>query len=460
MQEREKFSSRLSFIIVSVSCAVGLGNIWLMPYRAGAYGGAIYIALVIAFIFLFAIPILVTEFAIGRASGKSVANHFQILEPKNSKWHLSSYFMISGNYILMMFYTIICGFTIYYFWQAITGNLAMDSSVAYSQQAFESLTQNPIATYITSLIVLIICFLVCFLGLKNGVEKITKYMMIIFFALLLVLIVRSLTLPGAMYGIRFLFIPNIEAFLENNPIRVLHMALGQAVFSVSVGMGSMAVFGSYINKEKRLFKDAFTVGFIDISTSILCLLMILPAAIALGINPGAGEGLLFVTMPNLFYHMPFSTFFSIIFYTGLMFVAISTAIAVIENIVAIGVDKLGFSRKKSIIINFVLMCILILPASFGRNIWSSFNVTGFPHIGSFFTFIVMEIILPLGSLIYVLFCTSKRGFGWKKFKEEVNTGVDGWEISESFKFYLSWIVPIAMIFIFGFGMLQRFTNLI
>ena len=456
MQKRESFSSRLSFIIVSVSCAVGLGNIWLMPYRAGNFGGAIYIFLVILFVFAFALPVLLAEYVLGRASGKSVAGHFQALQPQKTKWHLSSYFLIAGNYILMMFYAIICGFALYYFLQAVTGNIVMTSSAADAADSFTALTQNAYITYLTSLAIIIGTMLVCLLGLKNGVERVSKYMMTSFFILVFILIGRGLSLPGAMEGIRFLFVPDMESFVYHGPARLLHMALSQAVFSVSVGMGSMAVFGSYVSKERRLFKDGFYVAVIDVLVAVICLIMIFPAAMSFGIAPNAGEGLLFITMPNLFYHMPASNVWAILFYTGLLFVAFSTAVAVVENIVAISMDKFGLTRKKSVLVNGILLAILIIPGSLGRNVWLDYAPAGFPHLGSFFTFLVMEIILPLGSLTYVLFITHRRGFGFKSFIKEANTGSSGWLIPYGFRFYLSYIVPIAMIFIFVFGLIQRF----
>ncbi|MCL1925301.1 MAG: sodium-dependent transporter [Defluviitaleaceae bacterium] len=459
MEKRENFSSRLSFIIVSVSCAVGLGNIWLMPYRAGTYGGAIYIFLVIAFILAFALPVLLAEYTVGRASGKSVAGHFQALQPKGTKWHWASYLMIAGNYILMMFYAVICGFALWYFIQAITGNLVMSNNAADSQAAFAAITRNPAITYFTTLAIIVGTIGACLLGLKNGVEKVSKYMMLIFFILVFILIGRGLTLPGAMEGLRFLFIPSVENFVEHGPLRLLHMSLGQAVFSVSVGMGSMAVFGSYVSKDKRLFKDGFSVAIIDIFVALVCLIMIFPAAMSFGIAPTQGEGLLFVVMPNLFYHMPASNLWAILFYTGLLFVSFSTAVAIVENIIAIGMDKFGLSRKKSVLLNGVILSILIIPGALGRNIWSSITVPGFPHLGSFFTFLVMELIMPIGALIYVLFITQKRGFGFKNFLKEVNTGSEGWEVpaAKSVSFYLTYVVPIVMIFILVFGLLQRFV---
>ena len=455
MKKRETFSSKLAFIVVSISCAIGLGNIWLMPYRAGMYGGAIYILLVAAFIFLLSIPVLLTEYAVGRGSGQSVANHYQVLQPKGSKWHFSSYLSIAGNYLLMMFYTVIVGFAMAYFWKGFTGEL-IGQSPEYVSAAFLQLTSNPAQSYGLTIAVLAFGFLAIGFGLKRGLEFVSKYMMGMFLVLLLILIGRSLTLPGAYQGLTFLFIPNIYALYEHGIFRIIHMAMGQALFSVSVGMGSMAIFGSYTPKDRKLFKDAFTVGVLDLAVALLCLIMIFPAAFAFGISPAVGEGLLFVTLPNVFNEMPASYLWSLMFYAGLLFVSFSTAIAVMENLVAICMDKWNISRKKSVAINFVVLAVLCMPAAFGRNIWSGLAVPGFPHIGSFFTFLVMENVLPIGSLIYVLFCMTKKGWGWDNFIAEANAGREGWAFPTSLRFYMTYILPLSIIFIFIFGFVQRF----
>ncbi|MCL1996124.1 MAG: sodium-dependent transporter [Defluviitaleaceae bacterium] len=455
MNKRETFSSKIAFIVVSISCAIGLGNIWLMPYRAGMYGGALYILLVAAFIFLLSIPVLLTEYAVGRGSGQSVARHYQVLQPKGSKWHVSSYLSIAGNYLLMMFYTVIVGFTLSYFWKGVTGSL-IGQSPEYIVASFAGLTSDPVQSYGLTLVILVLGFLAISFGVKRGLERVSKYMMGIFFVLMLALIVRSVTLPGAYDGLAFLFIPNLSAMQEHGVFRIIHMAMGQALFSVSVGMGSMAIFGSYTSKDRMLFKDAFTVGVLDLAIAILCLIMIFPAAFAFGISPAVGEGLLFVTLPNIFNQMPVSYVWSLMFYTGLLFVSFSTGVAVMENLVAICMDKWNLSRKKSVIINFGILALLCMPAAFGRNIWSAVTVPGFPHMGSFFTFLVMENVLPIGSLIYVLFCMTKKGWGWDNFIAEANTGKEGWAFPTSLRFYMTYILPLGIIFIFIFGFVQRF----
>ena len=455
MEERENFSTRLAFIIVSVGCAVGLGNIWLMPYRAGTYGGGLYVLMVALFIFIFAIPVLSAEYAIGRASQQTMAGAFQKLQPKGKKWHIWSYFMMAGNYLLLMFYILICGFALRYLFKGITGEL-VGQTPEYMQEAFTNLTQSAGMSLFLTVTILSISFLACYFGLKS-VERISQYMIGMFFIVILLLIIRGLTLPGAVEGLRFIFVPDFSGFVEHGVFRIIHLAMGQAVFSVSVGMGSMVVFGSYIKKERRLFKDAVSVGVIDLGIAILCLLMIFPAAFAFGIAPTVGEGLLFIVMPNVFNQMPASYIWALAFYLGLFFVAITTSIAVVENVVALGMDKFGWERKKSVLINFVALVILCIPAAFGRNIWSAFTVPTFPHIGSFFTFLVSELILPLGAVIFIVFCMSKKGWGWDNFLAELNTGETGWKVPTSAHFYLAYIMPAVLMFIFVFGLLQRFV---
>jgi len=454
MLEREKFTSRLAFIMVSVSCAVGLGNIWLLPYRAGTYGGGTYILLFLLFAFLLAIPVLTAEYAVGRGSKRSIATHYQELEPKGTKWHYASYLGIAGNYLLMMFYTVICGFALAYLWKGITGSLG-GQSPEYIQGAWAALTGDPMRTVSFTLAICFAGFAVCYAGLNKGVARIGKYMMFMFFILVIILIGRAVTLPGAMDGVAFIFTPTLAPIIEHGVFTIVHMAMGQALFSLSVGMGAMAIFASYMGREKRLLGEARTVGIIDLSVSILCLLMIFPAAFAFGIAPNAGQGLLFVTLPNVFNHMPGGYIWALLFYVGLAFVSFSTAVAVYENIVAMSMDKFGWTRKKSVLINVFLVAILCMPAALGTNILSHIQPFGFANFSAFFTFLVMDNVLPIGSMVYIMFCMSRKGWGFENFLAEVNTG-EGLKFPTSLRFYMTYIVPLAIFFIFIFGHVNRF----
>ena len=455
MQEREKFKNRMGFVIVSVACAVGLGNIWLLPYRAGAMGGGFYVLTYLFFAFFLAIPVLMTEYAVGRGAQTSASAHYQVLEPKGTKWHYASYMSMAGHYLLLMFYMVIVGFSLAYLWKGLTGSL-IGASPEEIGAAFGSLTGDPVQSTGYMLAVVVAAFLVCTLGLQKGIEKIGKYMMLIFFTLLIILIGRSLTLPGALEGIRFIFIPDFEALAASqySVFTIIHMAMSQALFSLSVGMGSMAVFGSFIGRDRALFGEAATVGIIDISVSLLCLLMVFPAAFAFGIAPGAGPGLIFVTMPNIFNAMPLSYIWSLTFYIGLFFVAFSTGAAVCESIITMSMDKFGWVRKKSAIINLMAVCLLCMPAVLGWSVWSHIRPLGVGNFGAFFTFLVMENILPLGALVYLLFCMTKKGWGYENFMAEVNAG-DGIKFPQSLRFYMTYVIPIAIIFIFVFGHINR-----
>ncbi|MCL2399906.1 MAG: sodium-dependent transporter [Defluviitaleaceae bacterium] len=451
--ERETFSNRLGFIIVSIACAIGLGNIWLMPYRAGTYGGALYIFLVAAFIFIFAIPVLLTEYSVGRGSGQSTAKAFHTLTP-GTKWVFNGYLGIVGNYVLLMFYVMICGFALAYLGKGVTGSL-IGQSPEYVVGSWNALTGNAGMSFFLMFAIVAAGMGTTFFGLRKGIERVGKIMMGIFFILIVVLLFRSVTLPGAGEGLAFLFIPNLDAMREHGTFRIIHMAMGQSLFSLSVGIGSMTVFGSYVDKERKLFRDAFTVGVLDLSIIILCLLMIFPAAFAFGISPTAGEALLFITLPNIFNAMLGAYFWSLMFYVGLCFVAFSTAAAVMENLTAIGMDKFGWSRAKSSLVNFILLIALCTPSAFTRNIWLGFSPLGFPHLGAFFTWLAMEIILPIGALLYVLYCTNKRGWGWNNFFKEANTGTEGWTFPAALRFYMTYVMPIVIIFILIFGQVQR-----
>ena len=454
---RESFTSRFSFVIISVSCAIGLGNIWLLPYRAGTYGGGLYIFLFIGFLILMGIPILAAEYAVGRGSGKSVATHYHVLQPKGSKWHLTSYPMIAGNYLLIAFYAVVCGQALAYFVKGVTGEL-IGASPDEITATFGTLTGSAAQSVGYTLAIVWIGFAILYLGLRKGLERFGKYMMLTFFVLIIILIIRSLTLPGALGGLVFLFIPNLNAVNEYGWFYILHRAMGQAMFSLSVGMGCMAVFGSYVGKERALLGEARMVGLLDLTVSMLCLLMIFPAAFAFGIAPATGAGLIFVTMPNVFNAMPGSYIWSFLFYLGLVFVAASTAFAVFENMIAYWMDKSGWSRQKSTLVNLVVCTLIVLPASFGTNIWRfSAPLFGqFPNYSALWSFIVSDVVLPLGSLVYIMFVATRKGWGWDNFVAECNTG-EGWKIPANWRFYFNYIIPVGIFVVFILGMLLRFA---
>lgn len=455
MQERERFNSRLGFILVSVGCAVGLGNIWLMPFRAGNYGGGLYILLYLIFAFILGIPALTAEYTVGRGSRQTILTHYKTLQPNNDSWAGAGYLGMAGNYFLSMFYTTVVGFCMAYFWMALNGTLT-GLDAAGSAETFAVLTSSPVSTVGWTWAVTIIAFAVCFLGLQNGVERIGKNMMMIFFALLLILIVRAVTLPGAAEGLAFMFIPRwTEPVAQHGFFTILHAAMGQALFSLSVGIGCMAVFGSYQNKNKTILSESNVVAFSDIAAGILCCVMIFPAAFAFGIPVTAGAGLLFVVMPTVLNAMPGTFFWAVLLYLCFFFVAMTTLFTIYENIIAMLMDKLGWSRKKSATINLIAMMLLCMPAALSFNIWNHIRVLDNLTISGFFTFLVSDNIIPLGAFFYILFCVHKNGWGWENFVAEANTGT-GFKIPVNLRFYVTYVVPGAIMFVYVFGLISRF----
>ena len=454
---REKFSSRLGFILISAGCAIGLGNVWRFPYIVGQYGGAAFILIYLAFLVIFGIPIMTMEFSVGRASQKSIAESFQTLEPKGTKWHLFSWIGIAGNYLLMMFYTTVTGWMFAYFVKMLRGDFVGKSVEAVSSQFGHFVSSAPLVVGFMILSVAI-GFIICSFGLEKGVEKITKVMMLALLAIIVVLAFRSITLPGAGAGLRYYLVPDFNRMVEQGIGEVIFAALGQAFFTLSIGMGSMAVFGSYISKERTLTGETISIALLDTFVAFCAGLIIIPACFAYGIEPGAGPSLIFQTLPNLFNAMPGGRIWGSLFFVFMIFAAVSTVVAVFENIICFAMDK-GMSRKKACLINFFAIVILSLPCALGFNIFSSFSPLGAgTGVLDLEDFIVSNNILPLGSLIYVLFCTSKKyGWGWDNFINEANTG-KGIKFPSVLKVYAKYILPLILIIFWIQGILSMFIK--
>lgn len=446
MENREKFSSRLGFILISAGCAIGLGNVWRFPYITGKYGGGLFVLIYLFFLLAMGLPIVIMEFANGRASQKSIAKSFDVLEPEGSKWHLYKYFGIAGNYILMMFYTTVAGWMLAYFFKMFKGEF-VGSSATEITETFNKLTSNRNEMLFWMVTICLIGTLICSFGLEKGVEKITKPMMLSLFFIMLVLVVRAVTLPGAMEGLQFYLKPSMDKIQEAGLGEVVSAAMGQAFFTLSIGIGSLAIFGSYIGKEKRLAGEAISVLVLDTSVALMSGLIIFPACFAFGINPGEGPSLVFITLPNVFNSMPASQIWGILFFLFMTFAALSTVIAVFQNIIACTSDLFGWTQKKSTWITGILIAILSVPCVLGLTDWSSFTILG-KNIMDFEDFIVSNNLLPLGSLIYLLFCVTKFGWGWKNFTNEANSGRGlKFPTSKVYKFYLTFILPIVMLYI-------------
>ena len=455
MNNRERFSSRLGFILISAGCAVGLGNVWRFPYITGQYGGAAFVLVYLIFLVLLGLPIMVMEFAVGRASQKSAARSFHVLEPAGTKWHLQGYACMAGNYLLMMFYTTVGGWMAAYIFKTLTGEFkGLDSDGVAA--VFNDMLARPGYMTFWMVLVVLLSFFICSLGLQKGVERITKAMMSCLFLILLILCIRSVTLPGASEGLRFYLIPDFTRFTENGVGNTIFAAMGQAFFTLSLGIGAMAIFGSYIGKDRTLTGETISICLLDTLVAFLAGLIIFPSCFAFGVDPGQGPGLVFITLPNIFNQMVGGRIFGVLFFVFMTFAAQSTIIAVFENIISFSIDLFGTSRKKAVLINGIAIILLSLPCVFGFNIWSDFQPMGAGStIQDLEDFIVSNNLLPLGSMVYLLFCTSRYGWGWKNFLAEADTG-KGIKFPAWARVYVSYILPLIVLFIFIMGYYQKF----
>ena len=445
MKEREKLSSRLGFILLSAGCAIGLGNVWRFPYITGRYGGAAFVLLYLLFLVFMGVPVMIMEFAIGRAGRMNIVGAMKNLEQKGSKWHAVGYVSIAGNYLLLMYYSVITGWLLYYFFSFISGGLNASMDTAAVSSFFSTLTASPsLQTVLTGLALLITAGIVI-IGLQNGVEKITKVMMVILFVLMLILAIHSCLLPNAEEGIRFYMRPDFGNLVHEYGFSAsVFAAMGQAFFTLSLGIGAMAIFGSYFDRKRTLGGESIRIICLDTTVALLSGFIIFPACSSFGVEAGSGPSLLFISLPNVFTQMTGGRVWGAIFFLAMIFAALSTLIAVFENICAYWMDMKGLSRKKAAVMNFILLFILALPAVFGYNILSSIQPLG---PGSTILdgedFLVSNIILPLGSLAYVLFCTHRYGWGWNSFISEANTG-EGLKVPNALRIYCAWILPIII----------------
>ncbi len=455
--QREKFSSRLGFILISAGCAIGLGNVWRFPYIVGQYGGAAFILIYLAFLVVFGLPIMTMEFAVGRASQKSIAESFQTLEPKGTKWHWFSWIGMAGNYLLMMFYTTITGWMFAYFFKMAKGDFVGQTVEEVTAQ-FGAFTGSAPLVVGFMILSVAIGFIICSFGLQKGVEKITKTMMLALLAIIVILAIRSVTLSGAGEGLKYYLVPDFARMKEQGIGEVVFAALGQAFFTLSIGMGSMAIFGSYISKDRRLAGESLSIAVLDTFVAFCAGLIIIPACFAYGIEPGAGPGLIFQTLPNLFNAMPGGRIWGTLFFAFMIFAAVSTVVAVFENIISFAMDK-GMSRKKACLVNFFAIIILSIPCALGFNLLSFITPLGAgTGILDLEDFIISNNILPLGSLVYVLFCTNKKyGWGWDNFISEANEG-KGMKFPTALKIYAKYILPVILVAFWIIGIVNMFIK--
>ena len=463
--EREKFGSRLGFILISAGCAIGLGNVWRFPYIVGKYGGAAFILIYLLFLVLFGLPIMTMEFSVGRASQRSIASSFASLEPKGTKWHLISWAGMAGNYLLMMFYTTITGMMFAYFFKMIKGDFVVPDNfigkeTEYFSNQFSELVGNPWIMVAFMVLTVVLGFLVCSMGLKKGVEKVNKVMMLALLAIIAFLAIRTMTLPGADKGLAYYLIPDFKRMAEYGISEVVFAALGQAFFTLSIGMGSMAIFGTYISKDRRLLGESISIATLDTMVAFVAGLIIIPSCFAFNIDAAQGPDLIFQTLPNVFNAMAGGRIWGTLFFLFMVFAAMSTVTAVFENIISFGMEKWGWSRRKSCIINIIAVILLSLPCTLGFNLLSGIQPMGEgTAILDLEDFIISNNILPLGSLAYVLFCTLKRkGWGWNKFVEEANTG-KGVAVPKWLRIHCSIVIPLLLVFVWIMGWIPYLKKL-
>ena len=456
MEQREKFGSRLGFILISAGCAIGLGNVWKFPWLCGQNGGAAFIIVYLLCLVALGLPIMAMEFTIGRAAQKGLAKSLDVLEPKNSKWHVYKYFGMAGNYLLMMFYTMVGGWMLNYVFKMGSGSLN-GADADLSAEAFGSMVSSAGEMWIWMIVALALGLLVCALGLKNGVERITKAMMLCLLAIMVVLAVRSITLSDAGEGLSFYLAPDFSIMFASPSafVSTVYAALAQSFFTLSIGIGSMLIFGSYISKDRALFGESITIGALDTFVAIVAGLIIFPACFAFGISPDAGPSLVFQTLPCVFAQMWGGQVWGTLFFVFMSFAALSTIVAVYENIISFWMDSLGWSRKKAVLINCILLPILCTPCVLGFNVWAGFDIPFIGGIMDLEDFIVSNNLLPIGSLIFVLFCVSKKGWGWDNFMAECNTG-KGLKFPEWLHGWMKWGAPIIIVVILVFGWLDKF----
>lgn len=455
--KRETFSSRLGFILVSAGCAIGLGNVWKFPYMCGQYGGAVFILCYIVFLALFGLPIIVCEFAVGRGSRQSIATSFSTLAPRGTRWGQMSYFGLAGNYLLMMFYTMVAGWLVYYCVRTF-GGAFNGADTAQVAAAYSGMLQSPGTMTLWTAVVWALCLGVCALGLENGVEKITKVMMALLLAVMVLLGIRSVTLSGAGEGLRFYLVPDLEKVKEQGFAAILYGAMNQSFFTLSVGIGSMAIFGSYMKKDRSITGEAVRIIALDTFVALTAGIIVIPACFAFGINPDSGPSLLFLTLPNVFSQMAGGQIWGGLFFLFMSFAALSTVVAVYENIISFGMDKWGWTRKKSVAINGAALLVLSLPAVLGMNVWSGIQPLGATsNLREMEDFIVTNSLLPLGSVVFVLFCVRKNGWGWDNFLQEVNTGA-GRKFPTWLRGYMGTVLPVAVGVIYIKGYYDTMVN--
>ncbi len=450
--EREKLGSRMGFILLSAGCAIGIGNVWRFPYIAGMYGGGIFVLFYLLFLVVMGIPVMTMEFAVGRASRKSIIKSYTELEKPGQKWHLHGYLGMAGNYLLMMFYTTVAGWMLYYFYQMLTGKFAGKNTEQVAGM-FGDMLASPLVMACAMAVIVVAGILVCSAGLQKGVERITKVMMGLLLVIIVILAVHSIMLEGGTEGLKFYLLPDLERVQKAGIGQTVTAAMNQAFFTLSLGIGAMAIFGSYIDKKRTLLGESVHIAVLDTVVAFVSGLIIFPACFAFGINPDSGPTLIFITLPNVFNSMAGGRIWGTLFFVFMTFAAFSTILAVFENIISCCMDLFHWNRKKACRVNLAVLLVLSLPCVFGYNIWSAFQPLGEGStVLDLEDFLVSNLLLPIGSLCYLLFCVTRFGWGFDNYLKEANTG-DGLKIPKWIRPYVVFILPVLILILVIQGLL-------
>ena len=450
--KRESFKSRLGFILVSAGCAIGIGNVWRFPYVTGQNGGGIFVLFYLIFLICMGLPVLTMELAVGRDRRKSAVMSYKALEKEGSKWHIHVWIAMLGCYMLMMYYTTVSGWMVAYFFKFLKGDFTSGMNADDTAAAFENLLAEPRQMAFWMIVTVVLGFLVCSRGLQNGLEKISKFMMSALLLLIIVLAVHSITLSGALEGVKFYLVPNLDAVSEIGIKNVITAAMNQAFFTLSLGVAAMEIFGSYMGKDRTLAGEGAKICALDTFVAIMSGLIIFPACFSYGVEVGAGPSLIFITLPNVFVNMQGGRIWGCLFFLFMTFASFSTVIAVFENIMSFAIDMFGWSRNKAALVNAVIILIASMPCVLGYNVWSNLHFIGGRDVLDSEDFIVSNLLLPIGSLVYLLFCVTKWGWGFDKYIDEANTGA-GLKISRKLKPYFQFILPLLVLFIFIQGLI-------
>ena len=450
--KRESFKSRLGFLLVSAGCAIGIGNVWRFPYVVGENGGGIFVLFYLLFLVAMGLPVLTMELAVGRGSRKSAVLAYKELEKPKSKWHIHGWFAILGCYVLMMYYTTVSGWMVSYFYKFVTGEFKAGMDVDATGSVFSDLLADPKQMGFWMILTVIVGFIVCSRGLQNGLERISKIMMTALLVLIVVLAVHSITLSGADEGLRFYLIPNLSTVEKVGIGNVISAAMNQAFFTLSLGVAAMEIFGSYMSKDHALAGEGVRICALDTFVAVMSGLIIFPACFSYGVEVTSGPKLIFVTLPNVFVNMAGGRIWVSLFFLFMTFASFSTVIAVFENIMSFAMDMFGWSRNKTAIINCIIILIASLPCVLGYNVWSDLHLIGGRDVLDSEDFLVSNLLLPLGSLIYLLFCVTKWGWGFDNYIEEVNTG-SGLKMSRKLKPYFQFVLPVLILIILIQGLL-------